>query len=199
MPRRAALTLAGLLLGVPVQPPRAANAAPPPSVAAAFARLAAREPDAAIAVGLWTEAIKLGAASGELATPVGGTWCASRGDCLASLRLFEEAEPAYADATIILEAVGMSGAAAGSEAALRLAMAHDGRSLCLGAMGDWAGAAEASRQALAAAGLAGVAVGGGADVPTGAFNAGLRGGAPTAGPQLRVWTATTPGNLSYEL
>jgi hypothetical protein len=39
-------------------------------------------------------------------------------------------------------------------------------SLALGATGDWEGAVEASRRALAGAGLAGVAAGGGADVPT---------------------------------
>ena len=72
--------------------------------------------------------------------------------------------------------------AAGKESSLRLAMAHDGRSLALGAMGDWAGAAESSRRALTAAGLTGAAFG--ADVPTGALNAGLRAG-------LRAFIHTT--------
>jgi hypothetical protein len=72
------------LLGIPALPQAAnAAAASPVSAAAGFARLAAREPDAEIAVELWDEVINLASASGELATPMGGTWSASRGDCLA--------------------------------------------------------------------------------------------------------------------
>jgi hypothetical protein len=143
IPRRAALTAAvGLFLGVGIYGiPQAATASSSAAAAAAsasrespatsLAKLAAQEPDAEIAVDLWDEVVKLAAASGELATPAGGVWSAARGDCLGQLRRWGEAERAYAAATEALSSSegGLSGAAAGSEAALRLAMAHDGRSL----------------------------------------------------------------------
>ena len=145
------------------------------SEAASLAALAAREPDADIAVELWDEVIRLARSSGELATPGGGVWSAARGDCLSRLGRWEDAAAAYGDATEALTT---------PETALTLTMAHDGRSLALGQMGDWAGAAEASRRALAAAGIAGAASGGGLDVPTGSLSAGLVGGAPTVAQRL---------------
>ena len=59
----------------------------------------------------------------------------------------------------------------------RLAMAHDGQALAAGAIDDWPAAVEASRRAAAAAGLGGS--GRSVAVPTTAFKAGMRGGAPT--------------------
>ena len=93
IPRRAALTAAaaGLFLGVSPQPASAAL-----SPAASLAKLAAQEPDAENAVEVWDEVMNLAAASGELATPTGGAWSAARGDCLANLGRWSDAEAAYA-------------------------------------------------------------------------------------------------------
>jgi len=74
--------------------------------------------------------------------------------------------------------VGGAGDAAAAAAALALAMAHDGRTLALGALGEWERAVASSQSALAAAGLGGLKYasgGGGLDVPVTAPNAGLRG------------------------
>ena len=133
-------------------------------------------------------------------------WLAARADCLASLRRWADAERAYGEAAEALARVvsaqvttsGTGGRIDSGEASVpmyaRLAMAHDGRALAAGAIDDWPLAVEASRRATAAAGLGGMGSGSGSgsgsqrmsgergravDVPTTAFKAGMRGGAPT--------------------
>ena len=146
------------------------------SDAAELARLASSEPDPEVAIDLWDAVMDLAAASGEASAPAGCAWAAARGDVLASLRRWRDAADAYASAAAALsKGKGADG--------LKTAMAYDGESLALGALGDWTGATDASRRALAAAGLAGVASSA-ADVPTTAPCAGLRGGAPTVAQRL---------------
>ena len=151
-----------------------------------LASLASQEPDAEIALEVWDEVVRLARRSGELATPTGGNWMYSRATCLGGLSRWTDAERAYAEAADILElALESSGPGSRDRAgALTLALAHDGRSLALGALADWPAAVDASRRALAAGGAAGVAENGGIDVPTTALLAGLRGGPPTVAQRL---------------
>ena len=180
--RREALLLASTVGASFLAPARSARA----TEASNLASLASQEPDAEIAVELWDEVVRLAKASGESATPTGGSWLYSRAECLGALRRWTDAERAYGEAADVLETAleSTSGKKKDRVAALTLALAHDGRSLSLGQLDDWPGAVEASRRALAAGGAAGVAEGGGLDVPTTALNAGLRGGPPTVAQRL---------------
>ena len=190
LPRRAALGLSALsvVLGLNIDERCDAKGVEVNAYvkeALSLAKLAKNEPDADIAVDAWNEALTLAGVAAEVGFPfpdeqVAG-WLASRADCLASLRRWHDAERAYADAANALAAVVASGATVPENAtplSARLAMAHDGRSLSAGAIGDWPLALTASRAATAAAGRGGL---GGRDigVPTTSFAAGMRGGAPT--------------------
>lgn len=179
--RRALFLAAGVGASIPI-PARPARA----SEASNLASLASQEPDAEIALEVWDEVVRLARRSGELATPTGGNWMYSRATCLGGLSRWTDAERAYAEAADILElALESSGPGSRDRAgALTLALAHDGRSLALGALADWPAAVDASRRALAAGGAAGVAENGGIDVPTTALLAGLRGGPPTVAQRL---------------
>ena len=108
---------------------------------------------------LWDEVVRLAKASGESATPTGGSWLYSRAECLGALRRWTDAERAYGEAADVLETAleSTSGKKKDNATALTLALAHDGQSLTLGQLDDWPGAVEASRRALAAGGAAGVA------------------------------------------
>ena len=178
---------------------RPADMEPSAREALSLARLATNEPDAEIAVDAWNEAVRLAAAAADAGAPLPdetvGVWLAARADCLASLRRWADAERAYGQAAEALARVvtaqvtktGTGGRVASDEASVpmyaRLAMAHDGQALAAGAIGDWSLAVEASRRASAAAGLGGLGSQKSSrrnvDVPTTAFKAGMRGGAPT--------------------
>ena len=162
--RREALLLASTVGASFLAPARSARA----TEASNLASLASQEPDAEIAVELWDEVVRLAKASGESATPTGGSWLYSRAECLGALRRWTDAERAYGEAADVLETAleSTSGKKKDNATALTLALAHDGRSLSLGQLDDWPGAVEASRRALAAGGAAGVTEGGGLDVPT---------------------------------
>ena len=179
--RRALFLAAGVVASIPI-PARPARA----SEASNLASLASQEPDAEIALEVWDEVVRLARRSGELATPTGGNWLYSRATCLGGLSRWTDAERAYAEAADVLE-LALESSAPGKRdraGALTLALAHDGRSLALGALSDWPAAVDASRRALAAGGAAGVAENGGLDVPTTALLAGLRGGPPTVAQRL---------------
>jgi hypothetical protein len=181
---------------------RPADMDPSAREALSLARLATAEPDAEIAVDAWDESVRLAAAAADAGAPLPdetvSLWLAARADCLASLRRWADAERAYGEAAEALARVvsaqvttsGTGGRIDSGEASVpmyaRLAMAHDGRALAAGAIDDWPLAVEASRRATAAAGLGGMgsqrmngARGRAVDVPTTAFKAGMRGGAPT--------------------
>ena len=172
--RRALFLAAGVVASIPI-PARPARA----SEASNLASLASQEPDAEIALEVWDEVVRL-------ARPTGGNWLYSRATCLGGLSRWTDAERAYAEAADVLE-LALESSAPGKRdraGALTLALAHDGRSLALGALSDWPAAVDASRRALAAGGAAGVAENGGLDVPTTALLAGLRGGPPTVAQRL---------------
>jgi hypothetical protein len=198
--RRAALSMSASvsLLGLGVATTarcdaRPADMDPSAKEALSLARLAYAEPDAEIAVDAWDEVVRLAAAAADAGAPLPeetvSLWLAARADCLASLRRWADAERAYGDAAEALARVvtaqvtvaGTGGRIDSDEASVpmyaRLAMAHDGQALAAGAIDDWPSAVEASRRAAAAAGLGGS--GRSVDVPTTAFKAGMRGGAPT--------------------
>ena len=188
--RRDALALA--LLGAfaaPASAPPAASAAS--SDAAGLARLARLEPDPEVAVAIWDDVLDLASAAAAAAAPPDpdalASWIAARADCLAALRRWPDAERAYADAASAwsarVEATSPAPAAARDAVALQLALALDNRAFALGALGDWPGALDSSRRALAALGAAGPTAKI-ADVPTTSPASGLRGGAPTVAQRL---------------
>ena len=189
--RRAALSVSALtLVGLGTDykcDAKGVDMDPSAREALSLAKLASDEPDAEIAVDAWNECVRLAGVASDAGQPLPqetvATWLAARADCFASLRKWQDAEKAYGEAAEALAKVVASGANANIAPDTRplsaqLAMAHDGRSIAAGAIGDWVGALEASRRATAAAGLGGLG-GRDIDVPTTAFKAGMRGGAPT--------------------
>ena len=97
--RREALLLASTVGASFLAPARSARA----TEASNLASLASQEPDAEIAVELWDEVVRLAKASGESATPTGGSWLYSRAECLGALRRWTDAERAYGEAADVLE------------------------------------------------------------------------------------------------
>jgi len=222
LPRRAALTLSALsALGFGIDArceAKPIDMNPSAREAASLAKLAAAEPDGEIAVYAWDEAVRLAGVAADAGQPLPAEttagWFAARADCLAGLRRWADAEKAYAEAAealaeVVTSQIITSGTSAGVESHqtplyARLAMAHDGRALAAGAIGDWKGSVEASRKATAAAGLGGLG-GKDVDVPTTAFKAGLRGGAPTVSQRVEFdaamarWGAGDPAGAAAAL
>ena len=151
--RRALFLAAGVGASIPI-PARPARA----SEASNLASLASQEPDAEIALEVWDEVVRLARRSGELATPTGGNWMYSRATCLGGLSRWTDAERAYAEAADVLE-LALESSRPGKRdraGALTLALAHDGRSLALGALSDCPAAVDEQTRARRG-GAAGVA------------------------------------------